>query len=201
MPDAPDPYLYPGTDVLRNRFDVRDSILLAQMEADATALRLAQLKRSPTRGKFDVAHVKAVHKYIFQDIFPWAGEFRTVNISKGGHLFGMCAFVESALNDLLARLPKENHLKNLDPSAFASRAGFYLSEINAIHPFREGNGRTQREFLRQLGAAAGYAIDWRNINRDQMTAASIESFLTGKSASMAQLIELAISARADSSSR
>jgi len=200
MSVSSDPYLYPGTDVLRNKAGIRDPVKLARFEANAAGHRLLELEERPTRGNFDVPHVKAVHKYIFQDIFPWAGEFRTVNISKGGHLFGMCAFIESALSELLARLPKENHLKGLDPTAFSARAGFYLSEINAIHPFREGNGRTQREFLRQLGAAAGYSLDWRNITRDQMTAASIESFLTGKSASMAQLIELTISARADSSS-
>lgn len=151
-----------------------------------------ELDVKPLRGQFDVRHFKAIHKFIFQDVFKWAGEFRTVNISKGGQLFGMCAFVESALNELLLRLPKENYLKDLAPSAFAARTGFYLSEINAIHPFREGNGRTQREFIRELGAAAGYAIDWGKVTREQMTAASIESFLTGKSATMARLIELAI---------
>lgn len=195
-----DPYTYPGTNVLRNLRDIREPETLAEFEAIATVRRLAQLRVKPSRGQFDVRHLKAIHKYIFQDVFKWAGEFRTVNISKGGHLFGMCAFVESALNELLLRLPKENYLKGLDPAAFAARAGFYLSEINAIHPFREGNGRTQREFVRELGAAAGYAIDWRNVTREQMTAASIESFLTGKSAPMAQLIELATGLNSHSAS-
>jgi cell filamentation protein len=86
-------------------------------------------------------------------VYGWAGEFRTVNISKGGRFFGAAAVVEVSLQDLLLRLRSENHLRGVEPQVFARRAGFYLGEINAIHPFRDGNGRAQREFLRELGQA------------------------------------------------
>jgi cell filamentation protein len=80
-------------------------------------------------------------------VYRWAGEFRTVNISKGGHLFGAAPFLEAALTGVLGKLAAENHLLGLTASEFAARAGYYLGEINAAHPFREGNGRTQREFV------------------------------------------------------
>jgi cell filamentation protein len=139
-------------------------------------------------GRFNTAHLKAIHRRIFQDVYAWAGQFRTVNISKGGHPFGVAGFVELALNDLLEKLSAENYLKALDPKVFSSRAGFFLGEINAAHPFREGNGRTQREFIRELGLHAGFVIDWSRINRDQMIAASRESFKTGDSSALAELI-------------
>jgi cell filamentation protein len=182
MPDSSDPYTYPGTDILRSIPNIRDARLLAAFEANSTASRLAKLDEKPLRGRFDVAHLRAIHKYIFQDVFSWAGEFRTVNISKGGNFFSAAAFVGPALQDVLRKLPA-------DVRAFAARAGFYLGEINAIHPFREGNGRTQREFIRELGVEAGFLIDWGRISRDEMIAASRASFKTGDSSGLAALIQ------------
>ena len=137
MPESLDPYTYPGTDVLRNIPDIRDPQRLAAFEANATTARLVELDAVPLKGKFDVAHLRAIHRHIFQDVYSWAGEFRTVNISKGGHLFGAAAFGEQALHNVLRRLPGEHYLRGFDPQAFARRAGFYMGEINAIHPFRE----------------------------------------------------------------
>jgi cell filamentation protein len=108
MTESTDPYLYPGTDVLKNLRDIRDPDILARFEAEATSRRLVQLINSPVPGRFDTAQLKAIHKHIFQDIYAWAGQFRTVNISKGGHPFGTAAFVEPALNDLLQKLSAEN---------------------------------------------------------------------------------------------
>lgn len=154
MTESTDPYLYPGTDVLKNLRDIRDPDILSRFEAEATSRRMIQLISAPVPGRFDTARLKAIHKYIFQDVYAWARQFRTVNISKGGHPFGVAAFVEPALNVLLQKLSAENYLQAVDPQVFASRAGYFLSEINAAHPFREGNGRTQREFIRELGRHA-----------------------------------------------
>ncbi len=188
MTESTDPYLYPGTDVLKNLRDIRDPDILSRFEAEATSRRIIQLISAPVPGKFDTARLKAIHKHIFQDVYAWAGQFRTVNISKGGHPFGAAAFVESALNDLLQKLSAENYLQAVDPKVFASRAGYFLSEINAAHPFREGNGRTQREFIRELGRQAGFVVDWSRITPDQMIAASRESFQTGDSSALSELI-------------
>jgi cell filamentation protein len=181
MPESTDPYTYPGTDVLRNIPDIRDPRLMAAFEANATAARLVELDAAPLDGRFGEAHLRAIHKHIFQDVYSWAGEFRTVNISKGGQLFGVAAFIEPALQDIVRKLCAENCLRKTDAESFARRAGFYLGEINAVHPFREGNGRAQREFIRELGIQAGFAIDWSRITQDRMIAASRESFATAES--------------------
>lgn len=89
MPESSDPYTYPGTDVLRNVLDIRDPKQPAAFEANATVARLIELDERPLVGRFDVAHLKSIHQYIFQDVYWWAGELRTVNISKSGHLFGV----------------------------------------------------------------------------------------------------------------
>jgi cell filamentation protein len=136
--------------------------------------------------------LQAIHRHIFQDVYPWAGEFRTVNISKGGQLFGVAAFVEPALLEVLRKLSGELHLKGPGLQNFATRAGFYMGEINAIHPFRDGNGRAQREFIRELAAQAGFVIDWSKVKHAQMMAASRASFKSGDSSGMAALIALSM---------
>ena len=142
--ESSDPYLYPGTTVLRNLRGLTDPRDLVTFEARSSHRRLAELIETPLSGKFDTAHLKAVHLYIFQDVFEWAGEFRTVDMSKGGHLFGRVGFLDSALGQTFAKLAEENHLAGQDPNKFAERAAYYLGELNAVHPFREGNGRTPR---------------------------------------------------------
>ena len=87
MPESSDPYTYPGTDILRNIPDVRDAASLAAFEANATAARLVELDAAPLKGMVDVAHLRAIHRHIFQDLYSWPGEFRTVNISKGGRMY------------------------------------------------------------------------------------------------------------------
>src|SRR5712675_1042429 len=154
MPDSSDPYTYPGTDVLRNSLDIRDPRQLAAFEANATAARLIELDAAPLEGRIDTTHLKAIHRHIFQDVYAWAGEFRTVNISKGGRPFGAAAFLESALQQVFRKLAAAECLRQLDATRFADRAAYFLGEVNAAHPFREGNGRTQREFLRELGRSA-----------------------------------------------
>src|SRR5579859_4712244 len=104
MTESTDPYTYPRTSVLRNLRAIRDPTVLAQFEAESTVWRLAQLIAAPLTGLFDTGHLKAIHKHIFQDVYSWAGQFRTVNISKGDHLFGAAAFVQPALHNVLAKL-------------------------------------------------------------------------------------------------
>jgi cell filamentation protein len=188
MPGNSDPYTYPGTDVLRNIPDIRDPQRLAAFEANATAARLVELDVTPVKGVFDGAHFRAIHRYIFRDVYSWAGEFRTVNISKGGHLFGAAAFVAEAVQNVLRGLPGEKYLTGSDARTFAGRAGFYMAEINAIHAFRDGNGRAQREFIRELAIKVGLVIDWSAITAEQMMSASVRSFTTGDSSGLAVLI-------------
>jgi len=97
-------------------------------------------------------------------------------------------YIEPSLNELFAKLRLENHLKTLEPDQFTNRAAHYLSELNAIHPFREGNGRTQREFIRQLALAAGHPLSWKNITKEENDEASRISFATGNSTGLTTIL-------------
>jgi cell filamentation protein len=170
-----DPYVYRGTSVLRNLRNIRDAGILNEFEPEATALRLLQFEQKPLSGGFDSRHVQAIHRHIFQDVYEWAGEFRTVNISKSGDTFAFCEHIASSLARALAGLQGESNFRGADVELFARRGAYYLGEINAIHPFREGNGRAQREFIRQLGVRNGLMLDWKRISREQMIEASRRS--------------------------
>ena len=188
MPGNSDPYLYPGTNVLKNLRGLTDPQLLERFEARRTHWRIAELIDTPVPGRFDLAHFKAIHRHIFQDVFEWAGQFRTVNLSKGGHIFGLARFLEPALQQTLNKLAAEKHLADLDAGAFAGRAAYFLGELNAGHPFREGNGRTQREFMREVALKAGHYLDWRATTPEEMIEASRSSHASGDASRFAQLL-------------
>ena len=111
-----------------------------------------------------------------------------MNLSKGGNLFALAAFLEPALQQTLERLSAENYLVDLDAAQFGDRAAWFLGELNAAHPFREGNGRTQREFIRELGLRARHHIDWRMTTPEEMTEASRLSHARGDASLFAQLL-------------
>jgi cell filamentation protein len=158
-----DPYVYPGTAVLCNRFDLRDAQELQSRENNASTLRLYQLTIAPLPGSYDLTHLQAMHQHIFGDVYPWAGELRSVAIAKED-LFALPRHIEPYLGSVLAHLPAENFLRGADQDRVVDRLTYYLAEINSVHPFREGNGRTQRAFIAQLADQAGYVIDWSGLD-------------------------------------
>jgi len=170
-----DPYVYPGTTVLRNKLGITDGPALAQREGELAFVRTLELRQRPVKGRFDFAHLRALHRHIFQDIYPWAGDIRTVALSKGDTLFALPQYIQSYGDQLFVQLGHESGLRGLDHGAFAERAAYYWGEINALHPFREGNGRTQREFMTQLAREAGYILDWTKVEQEAMIEASIRS--------------------------
>ncbi|MES1258464.1 MAG: Fic family protein [Acidobacteriota bacterium] len=170
-----DPYVYPETTVLRNLRDIRDAEQLSKFEAIATTRRTVELEHEPIPGRFDARHLQAIHHHIFQDVFEWAGDFRTVAISKSGDPFAFPQYIVSSLDNTFGELKREWHLAGSDLEHFAVRGAYYLGEINAIHPFREGNGRTQREFIRELGLQSGLMLDWSQVSREEMIEASRRS--------------------------
>ncbi len=170
-----DPYVYPGTSVLRNHFGIRDAAELAQLEAAISAGRIAQLERESIPGDYDTPHLQAVHRKIFGDLYPWAGELRTVKIAKGESMFALPQHVASYLAGVLSDLANEDRLRDLEREEFVTRLAHYFAELNAVHPFREGNGRTQRAFLGQIATEAGHPIDWTGLDPDSNIQASRES--------------------------
>lgn len=169
-------YCYPGSNVLINKLDIRDLDKLHEVERKLTNLRIMELIENPIDGEYDLAHLMKIHYYIFQDIYDWAGKVRTVDIAKG-NMFCNVKFIFNQAEDIFEKLRKDNLLKGFLREDFIKKIAFYFSEINALHPFREGNGRTQREFIRSLAAYNGYQIKFVNITEDEMIRASQESFL------------------------
>lgn len=174
--DGSDSYTYPDSDVLKNKAGLHAQSALDAFEADTTAIRLLELSEYPIPGKFDLPHLQAIHRHLFQDVYDWAGQLRTVDISKGNSRFGNCGMIESYLGQQLQKIAGENFLIAQAPEAFIRRLAHYMGEINAAHPFREGNGRVQRAFCAQLAEQAGYFIDFAEVGRDEMVAAMIASF-------------------------
>ena len=168
-------YCYPGTEVLINNFNEHDPRLLSQYERMYTGARIIDLLKKPIQGKFDLTHLKAIHKYIFQDIYPWAGELRQVNISKE-ILFCDAQFIEKTITKVFDELAQENYLRDCSEKKIAEKAAYYLGEINAVHPFREGNGRAQREFVRELLIPLGFKVDYSLCDPKMMLYASINAF-------------------------
>ncbi len=115
-------------------------------------------------GAFDLTHLRAIHGHLFQDVYDWAGELRTVEINKGGHQFQFRRYIQTGMHDVHGRLVQSKFLKGLSPNEFARQAGVIIGDVNYIHPFREGNGRAQAQYLKQLAAQAGHDLDLRRID-------------------------------------
>ena len=117
----------------------------------------------------------SIHKFIFEDIYPFAGLYRSENIAKDNFMFANWEFIEDNMNSIFGELKRENYLKGLTKEEFAKRLTYYMSELNVLHPFREGNGRTTREFIRQLALKNGYNLDLSRFKAEDILNASIES--------------------------
>jgi cell filamentation protein len=141
-----DPYLDPVASALRNRLGLTDQAALEQAEAACVATRSYELSLAPLEGAFDLAHLQAIHRYLFGDVYEWAGQLRTIDIAKGGSHFAHHSHIENAAAPLFSQLARENHLAGLAPADFSGRAAFYLGEWNALHPFREGRSSTSDQF-------------------------------------------------------
>lgn len=156
-----DPYVYPSTTVLRNRFGIVDPEKLDQVER---RYAIQRSKRGVPTGSFELPHLRAIHRHLFQDIYDWAGELRTVEIFKGGNQFQFRQYIPTGMADVHRRLTRAKFLQRLPANEFAREAGVIIGDINYIHPFREGNGRTQAQYLKQLAEQAGHPLDLRRID-------------------------------------
>ncbi|MBQ3293194.1 Fic family protein [Candidatus Saccharibacteria bacterium] len=170
-----DPYCYPDSRVLKNKFNIRDFDKLSLEERKFAKYRARELFEDPIQGRFDFDHLRAIHRHLFQDVYDWAGEVRTVDIAKG-NMFCRCFAIEPEAERIFGELKAEKYLRGMMVGEVAGRLAYYLSEINALHPFREGNGRAQREFVRQLALLNGYFLSFRGIRQDEMIEASKASF-------------------------
>jgi fido (protein-threonine AMPylation protein) len=130
-----DPYLYADSSILRNLADIHDESGLSKFESDHFFARLLDLHENPIKGSFDSDHLRRIHHFLFQDVYAWAGEFRTVPIAKGNSFFARPEHIGPELQKLFHHLAGERCLRGSDSKEFCQRAAYYLGEINALHPF------------------------------------------------------------------
>jgi cell filamentation protein len=166
---------YPDTSVLINKFGIRDADALDKAEAEITQARALLWGSAPLADTFDFEHYKTIHRYLFGELYDWAGTVRKVNISKKGTRF--CPFNEigERAEQIFIRLQKLNFFRKLNAEKFLNEfTDFYIS-TNELHPFRDGNGRTQRLFLSQLAYLNGYSLDFSVVDTDLLMIATIQS--------------------------
>jgi len=171
-----DPYTYRGTDVLINKRDLRDANAARAFEADAAGFRSRTLPDNLRNGELTVDLFRGLHQHIFQDVYPWAGEIRTIDISKGKTSFSRIEQLEPYGTAIFARIANEKQLQGLDKPAFVDALARHYADVNAWHPFREGNGRTTRAFFDILARRAGYRLDFRAVDREEWNRAAEQSF-------------------------
>jgi len=161
MPE--DPYSDPATGVLYNKLGLVTAADLEAAEREITHAALILLDESPVSPSYDLPHLREIHKRIFGDIYEWAGQIRTVAIAKGA-VFCLPQYIDSSAATIFRELHEEDCLRGLRRDAFVGRLAYYLGEVNALHPFREGNGRAQRVFFRQLARDAGFTLAWQHLD-------------------------------------
>jgi cell filamentation protein len=165
-----DPYTYKNSTVLVNKLDLRDQGELDDFEAEITNARAGE---PLPEGNLDFAHFCAIHHHLFQDVFDWAG---AANISKQGSAFCFPEHIDAQATKLFSNLKAEQYLEGLPAKEFAEKAAHFLAELNAIHAFREGNGRTQLTFFALLADRAGQTLDLEKLDPEAMLHAMIASF-------------------------
>jgi cell filamentation protein len=168
-----DRYWYRGTSVLKNRAGFRSQIELDKFEALCFTSRAAEPLPA---GKLSQTHYCAVHRHLFRDVYAWAGRFRQVRIGKNGSMFCYPENIPEQMRRLFDSLADQNCLRDLEGEPFSSAAAHFLSELNAIHPFREGNGRTQNIFLAVLADQAAHPLDSLKIDPPELLQATITAF-------------------------
>lgn len=170
-------YCYPNSNVLKNKLNIMDATKLQKIETQLVLIKLYELRQKGITGDFSPRHLIGIHFFIFGDLYPFAGVLRTENIAKDHFRFAEWEFIEEELNRLSRLLQSENYLAGLSKENLAKRLAYYLSELNVLHPFREGNGRTIREFIRQLALKNGYRFNLTKISAQDMLEASIKSII------------------------
>lgn len=170
---GPDPYCYPGSDVLKNKAGLTNQEALDAFEA---AMTFARSEEPLPLGRFSASHYCAVHRHLFQDVYSWAGKLRTVRLSKDTSTFCYPENIAHELRTLFGWLKSQQYLRSMTKADFAEGAAHFLAELNAIHAFREGNGRTQLTFLALLADRAGQPLDFDRLDPSAMLDAMIRSF-------------------------
>lgn len=177
-----DPYFVEGADVLRNKVGATTWSDLECRENDLVFLRMNELMENPPKIDGTFGQVQEMHKALFQDVYEWAGELRTVDMSKGGGpLFQPVVTFRTAIRYYEEVFREDHRLRGMDRDRFVARLAVNFDNLNVIHPFREGNGRTQRAYWSIVAHEAGWEIPWSRISKEENIQASKNAVLGDQS--------------------
>ncbi|OJB78100.1 cell filamentation protein Fic [Yersinia ruckeri] len=172
--DGPDPYTYPNSQVLINKFDITDDSQFIEMEQDFSELAIMDIEFSPP--PYDLLYWRSLHQALFGDIYHWAGELRTIDIAKGTTRFCHINRIKPESDRMFSQLAQENYLVGLPYDSLIVKLAEYYSDLNVIHPFREGNGRAQRLLLEHIVINCGFKISFAGVNPDEWIQANIDGY-------------------------
>ena len=165
---------YDGTTCLVNKLGICDEKKLSEIEAGITFAKAVMLEETPINGDFDFEHFKKIHEFLLCDLYEWAGQVRTVDISKKRTKFLDAASIESIATKCFSKV-KDGYFENLSFDEFVKRIAEFYNDVNYIHLFREGNGRTQRIYFTQLIRHYGYDINFADVDIDELMIATIQA--------------------------
>ena len=165
---------YKGTTCLVNKLGIRDEKKLSEIEAGITFAKAVMLEETPIDDDFGFEHFKKIHEFLLCDLYEWAGQVRTIDISKKRTKFLDAASIESIGTRCFAKV-KDGYFENLSFDEFVKRIAEFYNDVNYIHPFREGNGRTQRIYFTQLIRHYGYDINFADVDTDELMIATIQA--------------------------
>ena len=175
--EGSDFYCYHGTNVLMNRFDIQDFDALQHVERELSYTKSLMLAAEPFKGVLDLKYLRRIHRFLFGEVYSWAGFIRGGQfMTKGETTFCRADLIPTYANQIFGKLRDEKWLRGLPREAFIERLAYYMAEVNALHPFREGNGRTQRAFFEELARRARYELNYGKVDPQELLQADVNAY-------------------------
>jgi len=168
-----DPYCYKNTDILINHLNIKDAVILEQAETEISDISSASIDFAPP--PYNFSYLQNIHQKLFGDLYDWAGQSRTIGMNKGDTMFCRPEYIQREIDKLFKTLAKANYFQNIPVSALIIKIAEFYGDLNIIHPFREGNGRSQRILFEHIIVNCGYKISWANVNKGEWIQANINS--------------------------
>lgn len=165
-------YTYENSSVLKNKLNITTEEKLKEYETKMVALKLASIDKADFKRTYDEEHLKAIHKYLFEDVYDFAGQYRLENITKDNFIFSQYQYIDENIKEVF----KKTNIQSLEDLPFEEliiKLSDFMTDLNVLHPFREGNGRATREFIREFLDKLGFEINWFEIDYNDILRASM----------------------------
>ena len=165
-------YTYKNSSVLKKKLNITTEEKLKEYETKMVALKLASIDKADFKRTYDEEHLKAIHKYLFEDVYDFAGQYRLENITKDNFIFSQYQYIDENIKEVF----KKTNIQSLEDLPFEEliiKLSDFMTDLNVLHPFREGNGRATREFIREFLDKLGFEINWFEIDYNYILRASM----------------------------